>query len=196
MQHYLKALKRKKSLPFSVGLVMLLVLTLCLSGCSEKNEVQDQTNGADTIPNQSASAEEPSSILYVNHQLGFSMEMPLNWMGQVEVKEEYGLHHQNGGNCITFYHKTTHDNGEGGILFFIDCYPGEWSEDNPPVIAGRSVVVAQTEKDTYLFRTPSDVEYSASDPVLAESYQSLIAQKDFIISHIYATGQTVIPPNE
>lgn len=121
MKHYLKALKQKNSLLFSVGIVMLLVLTLCLSGCSEKNEVQDQTNGADTIPNQSASAEEPSSILYVNNQLGFSMEMPLNWMGQVEVKEEYGLHHQNGGNCITFYHKTTHDNGEGGILFFIDC---------------------------------------------------------------------------
>lgn len=104
MKHYLKALKQKNSLLFSVGIVMLLVLTLCLSGCSEKNEVQDQTNGADTIPNQSASAEEPSSILYVNHQLGFSMEMPLNWMGQVEVKEEYGLHHQNGGNCITFYY--------------------------------------------------------------------------------------------
>lgn len=73
MKHYLKALKQKNSLLFSVGIVMLLVLTLCLSGCSEKNEVQDQTNGADTIPNQSASAEEPSSILYVNHQLGFSM---------------------------------------------------------------------------------------------------------------------------
>ena len=86
--------------------------------------------------------------------------------------------------------------GKGGILFFIDCYPGEWSEDNPPVIAGHSVVVAQTEKDTYLLRTPSDVEYSASDPMLAEAYQSLIAQQDFIISHIYATGQTVIPPNE
>ena len=154
MKHYLKALKQKNSLLFSVGIVMLLVLTLCLSGCSEKNEVQDQTNGADTIPNQSASAEEPSSILYVNHQLGFSMEMPLNWMGQVEVKEEYGLHHQNGGNCITFYHKPTHDNGEGGILFFIDCYPGEWSEDNPPVIAGHSVVVAQTEKDRILKQFP------------------------------------------
>ena len=196
MKHYLKALKQKNSLLFSVGIVMFLVLTLCLSGCSEKNEVQDQTNGADTTPNQSASAEEPSSILYVNNQLGFSMEMPLNWMGQVEVEEEYGLHHQNGGNCITFYHKLTHDNGEGGILFFIDCYPGEWSEDNPPVIAGHSVVVAQTENYTYLLRTPSDVEYSESDPMLAEAYQSLIAQQDFIISHIYATGQTVISLNE
>lgn len=53
-----------------------------------------------------------------------------------------------------------------------------------------------TVEDTYLLRTPSDVEYSESDPMLAEAYQSLIAQQDFIISHIYATGQTVIPPNE
>lgn len=29
-----------------------------------------------------------------------------------------------------------------------------------------------------------------------DAYQSLIAQQDLIISHIYATGQTVIPPNE
>lgn len=50
--------------------------------------------------------------------------------------------------------------------------------------------------NTYLLRTPSDVEYSESDPMLAEAYQSLIAQQDLIISHIYATGQTVIPPNE
>lgn len=101
MKHYLKALKQKNSLLFSVGIVMLLVLTFYLSGCSGKNEVQDQTNGADTIPNQSASAEEPSSILYVNHQLGFSMEMPLNWMGQVEVEEEYGLHHQKRGEIVS-----------------------------------------------------------------------------------------------
>lgn len=26
------------------------------------------------------------------------------------------------GNCITFYHKPAHDNGEGGVLFFIDYY--------------------------------------------------------------------------
>ena len=89
--------------------------------------------------------ENSSAILYVNQRLGFSAELPLDWIGQVEIKEEYGLHHQNGGNCITFYHYPTHDNGEGGILFFIDCYPGEWSEDNPPVIAGHSVVVAQQE---------------------------------------------------
>lgn len=29
------------------------------------------------------------------------------------------------GNCITFYHKPAHDNGEGGVLFFIDYYPDD-----------------------------------------------------------------------
>ena len=87
MKHYLKALKQKNSLLFSVGIVMLLVLTFYLSGCSGKNEVQDQPNKVDTVPNQAASAEEPSSILYVNHQLGFSMEMPLNWMGKLKLKK-------------------------------------------------------------------------------------------------------------
>ena len=50
MQHYLKALKRKKSPPFSVGLVMLLVLTLCLSGCSEKTKYRIKQ--AERIPSQ------------------------------------------------------------------------------------------------------------------------------------------------
>ena len=54
------------------------------------------------------------------------------------------------------------------------------------IIAGHSVVVAQTEDYTYLLRTPSDVEYSESDSALAEAYQALAAQQDFIIAHIKA----------
>lgn len=130
-----------------------------------------------------------SASLYVNERLGFSMEMPLSWLGQVEVEEEYDLPHRGGGNCVTFYHKATRDNGEGGVLFFLDCYPGQWSEDDPPVVAGHSVVVAQTEEDTYLLRTPSDVEYSQTDPALAAEYQALAAQQDFISTHICITDQ-------
>ena len=184
MKDNLKTLKQEKSNRFFIGIAVLLTLTLCLSSCSENQKTQYQTYMSDAAKAQLTFPENSSAILYVNQRLGFSAELPLDWIGQVEIKEEYGLHHQNGGNCITFYHKPTHDNGEGGILFFIDCYPGEWSEDNPPVIAGHSVVVAQTEDYTYLLRTPSDVEYSESDSALAESYQVLAAQQDFIIAHI------------
>ena len=90
---------------------------------------------------------------------------------------------------LALRHKATRDNGEGGVLFFLDCYPGQWSEDDPPVVAGHSVVVAQTEENTYLLRTPSDVEYSQTDPALAAEYQALAAQQDFISAHIYVTDQ-------
>ena len=183
MKDYLKTLKQEKPNCFFIGIAVLLTLTLCLSSCSKNQKTQHQTYTSDAAKAQLTFPENSSAILYVNQRLDFSAELPLDWIGQVEIKEEYGLHHQNGGNCITFYHKPTHDNGEGGVLFFIDCYPGEWSEDNPPVIAGH-VVVAQTEDYTYLLRTPSDVEYSESDSALAESYQVLAAQQDFIIAHI------------
>ena len=171
MKDNLKTLKQEKSNRFFIGIAVLLTLTLCLSSCSENQKTQYQTYMSDAAKAQLTFPENSSAILYVNQRLGFSAELPLDWIGQVEIKEEYGLHHQNGG---------------GGILFFIDCYPGEWSEDNPPVIAGHSVVVAQTEDYTYLLRTPSDVEYSESDSALAEAYQALAAQQDFIIAHIKA----------
>lgn len=169
MKSYLKTLKLKKSPLLFIEIAVSFTFMVCLSSCAE-NQI--------TLPESS------SAILYVNQQLGFSVEFPLDWMGQVEIEEEYGLNHQNGGNCITFYHKPTRDNGESGVLFFIDCYPGEWSEENPPIIAGYSVVVAQTEDYTYLLRTSSGVECSESNAALAESYQSLAAQLDFIVAHI------------
>ena len=134
MKDYLKTLKQEKPNCFFIGIAVLLTLTLCLSSCSKNQKTQHQTYTSDAAKAQLTFPENSSAILYVNQRLGFSAELPLDWIGQVEIKEEYGLHHQNGGNCITFYHKPTHDNGEGGILFFIDCYPGEWSEDNPPAI--------------------------------------------------------------
>ena len=146
-------------------------------------------DGVEETDFYSGNASGSSASLYVNERLGFSMEMPLSWLGQVEVEEEYDLPHRGGGNCVTFYHKATRDNGEGGVLFFLDCYPGQWSEDDPPVVAGHSVVVAQTEENTYLLRTPSDVEYSQTDPALAAEYQALAAQQDFISTHICITDQ-------
>ena len=158
MKDNLKTLKQEKSNRFFIGIAVLLTLTLCLSSCSENQKTQYQTYMSDAAKAQLTFPENSSAILYVNQRLGFSAELPLDWIGQVEIKEEYGLHHQN----------------------------GEWSEDNPPVIAGHSVVVAQTEDYTYLLRTPSDVEYSESDSALAEAYQALAAQQDFIIAHIKA----------
>lgn len=185
MKDNLKTLKQEKSNRFFIGIAVLLTLTLCLSSCSENQKTQYQTYMSDAAKAQLTFPENSSAILYVNQRLGFSAELPLDWIGQVEIKEEYGLHHQRR-ELHYLLSQTDPRQRRGWILFFIDCYPGEWSEDNPPVIAGHSVVVAQTEDYTYLLRTPSDVEYSESDSALAEAYQALAAQQDFIIAHIKA----------
>ena len=54
------------------------------------------------------------------------------------LEEEYDLPHQNGGNCITIYHRETLEKEGHGALFYIDCYPGVWAEDDRPVMAGAS----------------------------------------------------------
>lgn len=118
MKDYLKTLKQEKPNCFFIGIAVLLTLTLCLSSCSKNQKTQHQTYTSDAAKAQLTFPENSSAILYVNQRLDFSAELPLDWIGQVEIKEEYGLHHQNGGNCITFYHKPTHDNGEGESFLY------------------------------------------------------------------------------
>ena len=173
----MKQFRTKKLLP-----ALLMALLLSLSACSSGQPAQEPAQKQLSLPESS------SAVLYVNQKLGFSMELPLDWMGQIEITEEYDLPHQNGGSCITFYHKQTLEQEGHGVLFFLDCYPGEWSTENPPVIAGNSVVVLKTAENTCLLRTPSDVQYSESDPTLAEAYQALAAQQEFLGSHIKAIG--------
>lgn len=50
---------------------------------------------------------ESSALVYVNQRLGFTIEFPVEWAGLIQLKEEYDLPHQNGGNCITIYHRET-----------------------------------------------------------------------------------------
>ena len=110
----MKQFRTKKLLP-----ALLMALLLSLSACSGGQTAQEPAQKQLSLPESS------SALLYVNQKLGFSMELPLDWMGQIEITEEYDLPHQNGASCITFYHKPAHDNGEGGVLFFIDYYPDD-----------------------------------------------------------------------
>ena len=150
-----------------------------LTSCSKPNHSSSQHSIAYPL--------ESSAIVYINQLLSFSMEIPVDWLGQIEIKEEYNLPHQDGGHCITVYHKPTHDNNaDMGVLFMIDCYSGKWTAEEPPVIAGSSTVVLQTEENTYLFRTPSDVQWNEEDKTLSDGYKELEEQFEFIKEHISA----------
>lgn len=167
--------------PRYLSVYLATLLVFLLTSCSPANP--------DNSPNQPSISypSESSAVLYINQRLSFSVEIPLNWLGQIEISEKYDIPHQDGGHCITVYHKPTHDdNADIGILFMIDCYPGKWTAEESPVMAGSSTVVLQTEENTYLFRTPSDVQWNEENSVLGNSYKELEQQFEFIKEHISA----------
>ena len=171
-----------KASTFFQRAALLLLPALLLTGCGQASTQKDASSDAMQI----AAPTETSAVLYVNQQLGFTMELPLDWLGQIEIEEEYDVPLHDGGNCITVYHKQTHESEGSGVLFFIDCFPGDWSNENPPVQAGQSIVVLKTNSFTCLLRTPSDVEYSETDEELAASYQALSGRLDALCGHFSA----------
>ena len=130
---------------------VMLPLTFCVScGQTELPPVNDEDSSDISIahiieeePEENSSEVtgialpvESSALLYVNQRLGFTIEFPVEWAGLIQLEEEYDLPHQNGGNCITIYHRETLEKEGHGALFYIDCYPGVWAEDDRPVMAG------------------------------------------------------------
>ena len=168
-----------KEIPFFQRAALLLLPALLLTGCGQAPAQKNVPSDAVQI----TAPAESSAVLYVNQQLGFTMDLPLDWLGQIEIEEEYDVPLQNGGSCITVYHRQTHESEGSGVLFFIDCFPGDWSEENPPVQAGQSTVVLKANDFTCLLRTPSDVEYSETNEDLASSYQALSGQLDALCGH-------------
>lgn len=127
---------------------------------------------------------EGDKVAYVDERLGFAMEFPESWRGKLEAEPEYDLDHRDGGHCITFYHKPTRESCSGGVLFHIDCYPGIWTEDDPPVVAGSSTIVLQTDRYTFFFRTPSDVQWHERDEELELDYKAFMADFEYVQAHI------------
>ena len=177
----------------------VLTLAFCVSSCDQTEmhpvDVEASYNSSfariveDKLDSMTEVAlpTEPSALLYVNQRLGFTIEFPVEWAGLITLEEEYDLPHRNGGNCITIYHRETLEKeGNNGALFFIDCYPGTWPKDDPPVMAGVSQLALQTEDFAVFVRCPSDVQFSESDEELATRYKKLYAQMDYIVTHIKA----------
>lgn len=126
---------------------------------------------------------ELDKVSYVDRLLGFSMEFPESWRGKLEVEQNYDIN-QSGRSCIVFYHKPSREVFPGGVLFSIDCCPGVWTEEAPPIPAGWSALVLQTERYTFFFRTPSDVQWCEGNEELTRDYKALEADFEYVQTHI------------
>lgn len=184
---------------YLILVAVMLPLTFCVScGQTELSPVNEEDSSDISIahiieeePEENSSEVtgialpvESSALLYVNQRLGFTIEFPVEWAGLIQLEEEYDLPHQNGGNCITIYHRETLEKEGCGALFYIDCYPGVWAEDDRPVMAGASRRALQTENFAVFVRAPSGVEFSESDEELAARYQALSSQMEYLATHI------------
>lgn len=148
---------------------------------------------ADRIPGRMI---EDDKVSYVDERLGFSMEFPESWLGKLEVEQDYDKLNWDGGHGITFYHKPTRESCSGGVLFHIDCYPGLRAADNPLVMAGSSVLVLQTDRYTFFFRTPSDVQWHEHDKALEQEYKEFMADFEYVRTHIAPITEDSINYNE
>lgn len=139
---------------------------------------------ADRVPGRMT---EGDKVSYVDERLGFSVEFPGSWRGKLGVEQSYDMINWDGGHCITFYHKPTRDAYGSGALFYIDCVPGLRAADDPPVMAGSSSLVLQTDRYTFFFRTPSDVQWHERDEALELEYRAFMADFESVRTHITST---------
>lgn len=138
---------------------------------------------ADRVPGRII---EDDRVSYIDERLGFAMEFPESWRGKLGVEQDYDKINWDGGHCITFYHKPTRESlpEGGGVLFHIDCCPGLRAADDPLVMAGSSILVLQTDRYTFFFRTPSDVQWHERDQALELEYKAFMADFESVRAHI------------
>jgi len=103
-----------------------------------------------------------SDVSYINYDYGFSLEFPASWENKFGV--ETVIFKNIDEWSVEVFHTATRDEMGHGWLFNIACAPGEgYTEDEPPVMSGWCVILAQTGGRTYFAFTPSGVEYN-EDP--------------------------------
>ena len=171
------------------NLSLLLLLTALLTSCSTPSapavSLPDISQSEPEMKMQIQMPESSSCILYVNQEVGFTMELPLDWAGKVMIEENPGFREDS--YCIAIRHREIYEQMGGlGSIFVIDICPGQWSEDDPPMQAGWSRLSLQTDTHAYFVRTPSGVEYPEDNEQLAQEYLSMRDQLDTIKDQIHA----------
>ena len=127
----------------------------------------------------------PAGIVHQFHDAGFSLELPAAWEGLIGLHEFETLL----GQLVEIYHIPTREEFNftppaGGTLWTFGRTAGEhFTEENPPIMAGGSAILAQTGGYTYFVNTPSDVQFNPEPgSVTAAEYRRIDAQLALILN--------------
>lgn len=173
----------------AVGLTFLLCAGL--TACSPNNDTQESITStpiqSEEIDTDNELNDETESALYENFNLGFSMQIPFSWEGKYTIEELEQTYGDEGIiKSISFSHNATMDEmgSDVGWLFSFGKVTGEhFTEDEPPIMSGQTIILAQTGGYTYYVHFPSGVEYN-DDPESesAVEYKEMVSQVDFLIN--------------
>jgi len=136
-----------------LSVVALLAFAACTPSTSSSRQavqpVQEDVNG----------------VFQQFDNLGFSVVFPAFWEGKYGT-EELSTELYNGiAHFVSLYHIATRQEiGEGRLLTLGRAVGEHFTYDEPPIMAGGSIFLAQTGGYTYFVNFPSDVQHNHSDP--------------------------------
>jgi|GEM_PF-2248658 len=124
----------------------------------------------------SSNAEEGIPIFFNN--LGFGLTFPAFWDGKFSINESYAEMDFGTRHFVEVYHTATREEGGfGGTIFVLGVSPQmHYSHDGElPIMAGGTIILAQTGGNTYFVNFPSGVEHSeAPNSETAAEYLDMV----------------------
>jgi len=152
---------KKYIMLLTLAIVTSFIFVACSSACDE----------SDLQP-------VPDEIPVGFHQfdsLGFSLVFPESWEGRFGLEEfdvefDFGIR-----NHVNVHHiATRQDMGHSGTLFVLGRSPRDhYTEDEPPIMAGGTIILAQVDGYTYFVNFPSDVQWNYKEPESEASIEYL-----------------------
>jgi len=160
---------------FFAAAIMLLTFTACAGNVD--TTIADATNyEQEPILITQPVTEETGYTRVHFATLGFSIEFPSYWNGkfglhEFDVELDFGTRRH-----VDVYHITTRqevleefEHPYGGRILTLGVSPREdYTYDYPPIMAGGTIILAQSDGNTYFVNFPSGVEYIEGNESAAE----------------------------
>jgi hypothetical protein len=126
---------------------------------------------------------EVPGLIYENTNNHFSIELPRSWKGKYLVEEHGKDRGVEPGDNMDFINAANKEK-YGGLLFTINVWTKEkWQTEGQTlkgIIGNHLTKIGETREKVVLLLTPTDVQFSLDDKMLADDYQNMFNDIEYI----------------
>ena len=181
---------KKFLLALILATAMLFIFTAC-NGNGDTVATYTSGNGIGYSElTEQPSPEVDNGILHQFPNLGFSFMLPATWEGKYGLVE-WGTA-ESGNILLQIYHPATRaelGSEYVGTLFFLGKVMGEhYTADEPPMMSGHAIILAQANGYTYFLNFPGDIQWNMDDPEseTTKEFLEMQNQYEFIVGSFNA----------